>query len=103
MKCRFWPEIRMNNQDGTLGKMLSVRPSKLHNLLQKNQTCVWYQDDISLADHRLVGPFQFGTTGRNKLKYPNMIDKQQLKELEKEGRKKGIDTSDTKEVLPLER
>ena len=30
-----------------------------------------------------------------------MIDKKQWKELEKEGQKKGINTSETKEVLPL--
>ena len=83
MKCRFWPEIRANNQDGTLGNTFPVRPSKVHNLLQKNQTYVWYQDDISLVEHRLVGPLQFGTTGINKLKYPNMIDEKQWKELEK--------------------
>ena len=38
----------------------------------------------------MVGPLLFGTTGRNILKYPNMIDKKQWKELEKEGQKKGI-------------
>ena len=52
-----------------------------------------------LAEHGLVGTFQLGTTGRNTLKYPNTIDNNQWKELEKEGRKKGINTSDTKEVF----
>ena len=79
MKCRFWPEIRTKNQDGTLGNMLPVRPSKVHNLLQNNQTYMWYQDYISLCDHRLIGPFQFGATGRSKLKYPNMINEKQWK------------------------
>ena len=64
---------------------------------------MWYQDDISLANHRLVGPFQFGTTGIKDLKYPNMIEKKQRKELEKEGQTNGINTSDTKEVGPSER
>ena len=63
----------------------------------------WYQYDISLANHRLVGPFQFGTKGRKKLKYPNMISNKNRKELEKEGLKKGINNSDTKEVVPLGR
>ena len=31
-----------------------------------------------------------------------MIDEKQWEELEKEGMKKGISTSDTKEVMPLE-
>ena len=64
---------------------------------------MWYQDDISLADHNLVGPFQFGTSGRKKLKYPNMIDEKKWKVLEKEGIKKGINASDTKEVVPSRR
>ena len=38
MECRFWPEIRTNNQDGTLVKMLPVIPGKVHNLLHINQT-----------------------------------------------------------------
>ena len=79
MAVRFGPEIIMKNQDGALGNMLSVRPSKVHNLLQKNQTYVWYQYDISLAKHSLVGPFQFGSTEINELKYPNMIDNKQWK------------------------
>ena len=86
-----------------LGNMLLVRPSKVHNLLQNNQKYMWYQDEILLSKKRLVGPFQFGKTGRKKLKYPNIIDEKQWKELEKELCKKGINTSDTKEVVPLER
>ena len=100
-ECRFWPEIITKNQDGILVKILPVIPSKVHNLLQNNKKYVWYQYDISLAEHMLVGPFQFGTIGRNKLKYPNMIDDKQWKELDKERRKKGTNTSDTKEVVTL--
>ena len=84
-ECRFCTEIRMENNDGTLGKRLPVRPSKVNKLLQKNQKYVWCQDDIYLDEHRVVGPFQFGTTGRKKSKYPNMIDEKQWKELDKEG------------------
>ena len=68
MKCRFWTEIRTKNQDGTLENMLPARPSKVHNILKNNQTYVWYQDDISLDDHIMVGTSQFGTSGRKKLK-----------------------------------
>ena len=64
-------------QDGTLGKMFPVRPLRVNGFLQRYQTYVWYQDDIFLAKHSLVGPFQFETTGRKNLKYPNMIDEKQ--------------------------
>ena len=71
------------NQDGKLGKMSPVKPLRVNGSLLRYQTYVWYQDDISLAEHRLVVPFQFGTTGRNNLKYPNMIDDKKWKEFEK--------------------
>ena len=76
--------------------MLTVIPSKIQNLLQNNQTYVWCQYDISLAEHKLFGLSQFVTTGRKKLEYPNMIDVKQWKELEKEEQNKVINTSDTK-------
>ena len=63
--------------------MLTVRPLRVNGFLPRYHEYMWYQDVISLANHRLVGPFQFGTTGRNKLKHPNMIDDKQWKELEK--------------------
>ena len=74
IKCCFWPEIREMHQDGTLGRMQPVIPLQVNDLFKERQGCVWYQDDISLAEDRLVGPFQIGTTVRNKLKYPSTID-----------------------------
>ena len=74
MEGRFWPEIRMNNHDNMMGNMFPVITSKVHNFLQKNQTYVWNQDEIYLAEHMMVGLFQFGKTERKKLKYPNIID-----------------------------
>ena len=68
MECCIWPKMIKKNQDDILGKVLPVISSKVHNLLQNNHTYVWYQDYISLDEHTLVEPFQFETTGRNKLK-----------------------------------
>ena len=61
--------------------MWPVIPIQVDDFLKKYQVLISYQDDISLAEHRLVGTFQFGTTGREKLKYPNMIDEKQWKAL----------------------
>ena len=83
MKCRFWLDIREMKQDGTLGRKKTVRPLRVKGYLQRYQTYVWYQYDISLAGHILVVPLQYGTTGRNKLKYPNIINKKQWKDSEK--------------------
>ena len=68
----------------------------MNEFLNKRWGYVWYQDEISLAEHRLVGPLKFVTTGRNKLKYHDIIDDKQWKELDKEGQNKVINTSDTR-------
>ena len=102
-ECNFGPEIRKTEQDCTLGIVWPVRPLQVNDFLNKFQGYVWYQYDISFSKHRLVGPFQVGKIGRNKIKYLNMIEHKQWKELEKEGRKKGINTSYNKEVVPLRR
>ena len=51
-------------EGGTLVNMCPVRPLRVNEFLKKRQVYFWYQYDISLADHRLVGPFQFVKTGR---------------------------------------
>ena len=67
-------------QGGTIGKMWPVRPLQVNEFLKKIQVYVWYHDDISLDDNRLVGSFQFGTSGKNKLKQPNTIKEKALEE-----------------------
>ena len=57
---------------------------------------MWIQDDIYLAENRLVRPVQFGIKVIKKIKYHNMIEEKQRRALEKEVRKKGINTSDAK-------
>ena len=80
-----------------------MRPIRVNVFLQRYQEYKWYQNDIYMAEHRLVGPLPFGTTARKKLKYPNMINEKQWKELEKYRQEKRIKTSDTKYVVPLNR
>ena len=92
MECCFLTDIRDMKQDSTLGKTFPVKPLRLKVFVNRYQEYLWYQDDIYLADNRLVRRSQFVTTGRKKLKYPNMIDVKQWKELYKEGWKKGINT-----------
>ena len=72
MECHFWSDIREMQQYDTLEKMCPVRSLKVNDFLKKRILYVWYQDEISLADNRMVGPFQFLTTRRNKLKYPTL-------------------------------
>ena len=79
-----------------------MRPLRVNELLKKQKVSVWYQDGIFLYDHSIVGTLKFGTTGRKKLKYPNMSYEKQWKRLEKEGQKKGINTLDAKKLVPLE-
>ena len=64
----FCTEIREIQKDNTIIKMFSVRTLQVNEILKKIWVCVWYQDDIYLAYHILVGTFQLGTTVRKKLK-----------------------------------
>ena len=54
-----------------------------------------------MAQHRLVGIFQFGTTGNNKLKYPKIVEESNWEALEKLGRKNGINAEDVRQVVTL--
>ena len=83
MECLFCPDIREIQQYDTLGNIWPVRPPQVNDFLKKNQGCVWYQDNIFMDEHRMVGPFQFGTVGRKILKYPNTIEEKQWKALGK--------------------
>ena len=71
----------MKNQDCVLENIYPGIIIKVDNLLKMNNTYVCYQDGIYLDEHMLVVPFQFGTTGRKKLKYPNVIENKMWKEL----------------------
>ena len=51
-----------------LEKMFPERPTRVKYFLRKYQKYVWYQDDISLSDYRLVNPFQFVATVIEELK-----------------------------------
>ena len=55
MEFHFWIEIREIQLDGTLVKMVLVRPLLLNDLLNKRQVFVWYHDEISLANNSMVG------------------------------------------------
>jgi hypothetical protein len=57
-RCRFWPEIH-EVQDGVLSTMLAVRPDKVLKFLKSRNDVAWYQLDVDLAEHKLVGPFNF--------------------------------------------
>ena len=105
-ECRFWPEIREMKEDGTMGKIVVLRPTKVEAQLQW-QDRVWYQDDISLAEHRLVGPFNFASQRprRNGSEMPllHTVEETYWRELEREGKRKGVDVSDVRKVVPVER
>ena len=98
----FYPEIREMSQYGTIGKMFPLNPLQVNDPQKKLQGYVWYQDDIFLAYHRLLGKLEFVTTRRNKIKYPNMIELNHWKEFKTEVSKKGIKNSDFREAVPLD-
>ena len=62
-----WKNIAINTTQGGI-------------INKKNQRCVWYQEGISLAYHRLVGASKFRTSsvnnrGNKEMRHPNIIEK----------------------------
>ena len=55
-------------------KMFLVITIRLNGSLKKHHEYIWYQDDIYLEDHRLVGLLQSRISRGGKLKHPNSIE-----------------------------
>ena len=82
-ELRFWKEIIEIKQYDKIGKMWPVRPLKLNDFLKTRKGYLRFHNEISLIEHRLVGPAQFGITGIKKRKYPKTIEEKQWKAFEK--------------------
>ena len=65
--------------DGTLGKIIPVVPNMVDIFLQEYQEYVWYQDYVSLTYNMMVEPLQFESTGKKKLKYPTLSNRNSLR------------------------
>ena len=97
--ARFWPEIHVI-RDGVLAEMILVRPNKVATFLRDKgrQKYVWYQDEVSLAEDQLVGPFDF-KSGTQDQPRQNRVDSAQWDELLKFS--ETVDTSMVDVVDPL--
>ena len=97
--ARFWPEIHVI-RDGVLAEMILVRPNKVTTFLRDkgSRKYAWYQDEVSLGEDRLVGPFDFksGTQDRPR---QHCVDSAQWDELLKFS--ETVDTSMVDVVDPL--
>jgi hypothetical protein len=59
-ECQYWPLLRELLQDGYLGAIIQVKPSRVDKFLNDQPTkYIWYQDTINLADVMILGPFEF--------------------------------------------
>ena len=56
--CRFWPDVRQFNEKGVLTQLLLISLDKCERFLERwNKKYGWFQDEVCLAEHLLVGPF----------------------------------------------
>jgi hypothetical protein len=75
-----------------------VRPEKVDKLLaSKPSTRGWYQDDINIAEDKIVGPFDFEQIDRT----PHRIPERHWNSLIKESLHNNIDVTDVNKVTPL--
>ena len=54
-------------------KQTSVIIIRLNSVLQKYHIYKWYQDDISLEEHMLVGPIHLKTSGKIIINTPTLL------------------------------
>ena len=58
--CRYWPEIRLVSPHGSLTTRTNIPPDSAKAHLRKSHGLqVWREEDVNIADARLVGPFNF--------------------------------------------
>ena len=59
--CKFWPDVREVGEGNTLTRLVTVSPDKVDSFLKKklSKKYIWSEDDVCLAEHLLVGPFEF--------------------------------------------
>jgi hypothetical protein len=58
--CRFYPLVRELQKGGWPGAMIMVGPTQVEKFLDKHEEkYFWYQMEVNLLDHFLIGPFDF--------------------------------------------
>ena len=59
--CWFWPDVREVGKNNILTSLVAVAPHSVEGFLRKkqNKKYVWSEDEVCLAEHLLVGPFNF--------------------------------------------
>lgn len=110
--CRYWPDVRHVTPSGALDKRQPVSPETVKRFLQQNQGLfVWREEDINIADDRLVGPFNFNiqrvpssnTTSTTRTRASSrkyLIDYDVWKQLEIILDEQGIDRTTINKVIP---
>ena len=98
--CQFWAEFRLLRADLSLGRRQAIiKPSKAEGRLRDSTTMVWPQDDVNLAEDRIVGPFNFEkrrTPGSGRTKagsYTNLIPEEAWNKLERLAGSSCVDAS----------
>ena len=59
--CWFWPDVREVGEGNILTRLVMVSPKKVECFLRKklSKKYVWLENEVCLAEHLLVGPFEF--------------------------------------------
>ena len=58
--CRFWPEVRHVSPHNTLTTRINVSPHSAKSTVSKSHGLqVWREEDVNIAESRLIGPFNF--------------------------------------------
>ena len=106
--CRFWPEVRHVSPHNTLTTRINVSPHSAKSTVSKSHGLqVWREEDVNIAESRLIGPFNFTlqhvaaipNKRRATTKY-NLIDSTTWAKLETILAEQGIDRTNIRRIVP---
>ena len=106
--CRYWPEIRLVSPHGSLTTRTNIPPDSAKAHLRKSHGLqVWREEDINIADARLVGPFNFTLlrvpaipNKRRATTKHNLVDSSIWTKLEAVLDEQGIDRTSIHRIVP---
>lgn len=106
--CRLWPEVRHVSPHNTLTTRINVSPHSAKSTVSKSHGLqVWREEDVNIAESRLIGPFNFTlqhvaaipNKRRATTKY-NLIDSTIWAKLETVLAEQGIDRTNIRRIVP---
>ena len=99
--CRYWPEIHELRPNGTLGKIVPIRPGKVEYTLNSYpHRYKPYEQVVNLLECTLTGPFDFAVP-KHYQNEAHRIAFEDWEDMKAAAAKENLDVTDIEEIIPL--